>query len=64
MDDSPTGSHTWHAWTMFHGVLDVHTTSPSPGGRAKVDVPYLVSDLNQITTFKWYVVRCGSKDGY
>ena len=49
---------------MFHGLLDVHASSPSPGGRAKVDVPTSVSDLNQTPTVEWYVVRCGSKDRY
>ena len=49
---------------MFHGLLDVHASSPSPGGRAKVDVPNSVSDLNQTPTVEWYVVRCGSLERY
>ena len=30
----------------------------------QVDMPNLVTYLNQIPVFAWYVVRCGSKIGY
>ena len=35
--------------------LDIH---------AKVDTPNLVSFLNQTPIFEWYMVRCGTKNGY
>ena len=31
---------------------------------AKVDVPDLVTSLNQTSILEWYVARCDSKDGY
>ena len=31
---------------------------------AKVDVPNLMTSLNQTSILEWYVVRCDSKNGY
>ena len=30
----------------------------------QVDDPYLVAFLTKTPIFEWYVVRCGSKNGY
>ena len=30
----------------------------------KVDVPNLIISLNWTALFEWYVIRCGSKNGY